>query len=176
MIAEAQTNKTNQDRKNECRQNLNGTVVEHEGGGFTCNAGPYDASIHCTSSGECICTGSDCDKLGGNHSLGKVRDSKRIILSKLPQNILSQDKTRIVNLVEQSLNAIRSGDGKTSAEKIGQIRAFMKRNASGGPLEDCYDHCKGHLDNGNPTAYAVCYWACVVMGGPSTKYQLYPRQ
>ncbi len=78
--------KTNADRKTECR-NLGGTVVEYGEGGFACNAGSYEATIHCTSGGVCICTGSDCDKLGGGGALGMIGDSKKKIFAAFPRNL-----------------------------------------------------------------------------------------
>ena len=63
---------TNDDRKTECKRNLNGEVVENSDGGFTCNSGSYEASIHCTSGGRCACTGADCNKIGGNGALERT--------------------------------------------------------------------------------------------------------
>lgn len=158
--------KTNADRKDECRKNLNGTVIEHEGGGFTCNAGSYEVSIHCTSGGDCICTGADCDQIGGGGGLGRVGNSKVKILAKLPQKLTSQDKAQVERLVAQSLSAIKAGDGKTSVEKIEEVRALMSKRANGSPWQTCGAHCNRHLDDGDAAAYAVCYWSCVINGGP----------
>jgi hypothetical protein len=138
----------------------------YEDGGFTCNAGSYKASIHCTSGGDCICTGADCDQIGGGGALGKVGNSKGKILARFPQNLTSQDKAQMQRLVEQSLNAIKDRQGETAVQTIRGVRVLARRASGNSPWETCGDHCQHFLDEGKPLEYAYCYWACVARGGP----------
>lgn len=176
--AQAQESKTNDDRKKQCRTNLHGTVWNYDGGGFACNAGSVEASIFCTSKGECVCFGKDCDKIGGNGALGKIGDSKAKILANLSQKLTERDKVRLENLIVKSLSALRDGDGITSVQIIKQIKALSRQigGGIGGPLEDCGDHCQHLLDEGKAAEYAICYWACVLWGGPSRGSGLITRQ
>jgi len=64
--------KTNDDRKEQCEKDLGGHVIEHEDGGFTCDARQFEAFVHCTADGECECAGKGCEKLGPDGGLGRT--------------------------------------------------------------------------------------------------------
>jgi hypothetical protein len=164
--------KTNADRKAECQKNLAGEIVDYDDGGFVCNAGNYEASIICTSGGACVCTGKDCGKLGADGGLSRVGDSKAKILAKLSSKLSKKDKIKLETLVAQSLAAIKDGKVKVAIERINQVKELLG-GSTWNPLFDCGEHCRKLLDGGNAPGYAVCYWACVINGGPSKNSEVF---
>ncbi len=68
----ARSEKTNEDRKEQCEKDYGGYVEEHNDGSFTCHTGRFEASIHCTSDGKCECAGKGCEKLGPDGGLGRT--------------------------------------------------------------------------------------------------------
>jgi hypothetical protein len=157
----AQAPRTNDDRKTECRKNLNGQVFEYSDGGFACTAGTVEATIHCTSGGQCLCTGAGCDQIGGDGALGKLGNAKKKILATLPLNIPAPKRAQLVKLVDESLKALHKRDGKTASQKIEELLQMRQQLDWGGAIA-CKDKCKHHLDDGNPEKYAVCWYACLI--------------
>lgn len=93
------------------------------------------------------------------------------LLRRMPDDLDDDDKEILLTLAERSVEAINNGDEDGAAEGAQLFSAAMRDNSGGlgtSPFESCGDHCQHHLDNGNAPAYATCYWACVVRGGPKT--------
>lgn len=85
----------------------------------------------------------------------------------MPHSLAPSERRTLQALAARSRDAIVAGDGRKAVASVREFRAMLARlGVGGGPLEDCGDHCQHHLDDGNPTAYAVCCWACVIRGGP----------
>ncbi len=162
-FAAAQTTKTNDDRKTECTNNLSGKVVNYGDGGFACVA--KDATIFCTSGGQCACFGDDCGKLGGGGALGRIADSRKKLIAGFQKNLTKQQKSAMGKAIDESFAALRKGDGKTAVKKIEEISALRMNDNGGGESAnglECRDKCQHHLDDGNAPAYAVCWWTCWV--------------
>ncbi len=157
--------KTNADRKTECR-NIGGVVVEGGGGSFACSVG--GATINCTSTGACICTGK-CDTLGDDGGLSRVGDSKKKIFATFPRNLSRQRRTQMERLVNESLQAIHAGNGNVAVEKINELITMSRQTTGGGGLNwgdpiECRQKCKHIIEGGNPVGYGVCWWDCIISG------------
>jgi len=96
----------------------------------------------------------------------KTRDK---IVARIPKKLSHDDRAMVEQLVDQSLSAVRAGDGATAESTIRKIRSIFGHGGLGlSPWGSCGDFCQHLLDEGNPTGYGVCYWACVLRGGPSS--------
>jgi hypothetical protein len=113
-------------------------------------------------------------------SRGEVTESERqfvlspegnqAVIAKIPQSLSPADKAALTQLINQSMNALRAGDGATSLRALRKVQTIAKKAGGGiGPLTTCGDFCQHHLDEGNAPAYAVCYYACVLKGGPGPR-------
>ena len=86
----------------------------------------------------------------------------------ISKSVSAAKKKQLDRLVDSSIAATRAGRGDDAVRGIKELRAVMKDNdGEGSPWETCGKMCQHHLDDGNAPAYAVCYWACVIRGGPS---------
>lgn len=79
--------------------------------------------------------------------------------TELGRNFIQQQSERMIE-------AVKAND----TDKVGSVVAEMRRVGGGGlggsPWLDCGDYCQHLLDEGDAPGYAVCYWACVIRGGP----------
>jgi hypothetical protein len=95
-----------------------------------------------------------------------------MIFARLPKITRQSDRTKIARMINKSINALNAGHAQISAQMILLIKDRLRisaPNLSGlglTPWIACETHCKHHLDNGDPETYAICYWGCVVLGGP----------
>jgi len=110
-------------------------------------------------------------QLGKDMKVVKRFDSDDKIMAKLPPGLRENDKARLESLMDQSLSAIESGDGETAVTAIKEFQDTLELSTGvglddGSPWLDCGKHCQHLLDAGDAPGYAVCYWACVIRGGP----------
>ncbi len=90
---------------------------------------------------------------------------KKILFSIVPNNIKKADKDRIIKSIKKSLDNLENGDPSKVAEGITEFKRMMR--AIDNKWEDCGDHCHHFLLEGDPAAYGVCYWSCIIDGGPT---------
>jgi hypothetical protein len=101
-------------------------------------------------------------------------NSEAKITRALPHDITGDDRVNAERLVKESINAIKVGDGSTSVRKIEELRGILVQIQD--PWVDCHEICKGLIIVGDPQKYAICYWACVISGGPkATRIPIVPK-
>lgn len=94
-----------------------------------------------------------------------VRQLERI----LPSGMSDEHKDLLIQVAARGVAAANSGDDQVAEETADIFKTvYLDNNGDGtSPFESCGDHCQHHLDDGNAPAYATCYWACVMRGGPN---------
>jgi hypothetical protein len=75
------------------------------------------------------------------------------IVANLPIQLTPTEKDQVSPLIEQSLAALRSGDGKTGVTKIHEVQAQLQSHSqllmSGSPWISCGDYC---MRQGDPVS------------------------
>jgi hypothetical protein len=91
--------------------------------------------------------------------------TKDQILDSLPGTVTQAVRLKLGKIIEQSMTALRAGNGASGSKALEQFRGHTKKYK--GKWQTCGEHCDRHMDAGDYEAYAICYWGCIIRGGPT---------
>lgn len=98
-----------------------------------------------------------------------VRFDARRLEQTLPVGLSEEHKNLLLQVAAKGIAAANAGNGQLAANAAEVFKTVYLDNGGNGesPFESCGTHCQHLLDEGNAPGYGVCYWACVMRGGPN---------